>query len=222
MTLTSNSVLVRDSYREYLKHIQRGSRCHGHQGAIPSLRPPSLPQDRLLMAVQDRKLVLNLTLYECYFRYSISPRHLPSLSPPVILPTLSPFSFNSFSLAVEVEEAMKRTDTPTHQLDESPVDTPTPTPEDETQALLSSNRDVGMSDHSIDNTSVIFDKVSGRFYCCHGNNISRRCKGVCFQLLHLFIFLGTRQCSLFHSWFTLEKLWFILAATQLLQEYSKY
>ena len=57
---------------------------------------------------------------------------MPSMSPPT---HSSSKTFNSPSLAAEVEAAIKRADTPTHKA-ETPTDTPTPTEEGETEALL--------------------------------------------------------------------------------------
>ena len=58
---------------------------------------------------------------------------MPSMSPPS---HSSPSkTFNSPSLAAEVEAAIKRADTPTLKA-ETPTDTPTPTEEGETEALL--------------------------------------------------------------------------------------
>ena len=66
---------------------------------------------------------------------SLSPQHMPILSPPInqSLP-LSSFPFTPPSLAIEVEEAMKQTDTPSRS--DTPRDTPTPTDEHEREALL--------------------------------------------------------------------------------------
>ena len=58
---------------------------------------------------------------------------MPSMSPPS---HSSPSkTFNSPSLAAEVEAAIKRADTPTLKA-ETPTNTPTPTEEGETEALL--------------------------------------------------------------------------------------
>ena len=71
---------------------------------------------------------------------------MPILSPPInqSLP-LSSFPFTPPSLATEVEEAMKQTDTPSRSV--TPRDTPTPTDEHERETLLkqtNEHEEVGM------------------------------------------------------------------------------